>query len=86
MVFVVGGVFLAGGGGRGIFGGGGIMRLTGLLTFCTFVLALSCAEGVPLEGGTFFPCTGVPPSTSLSPATFLFAALEGEALPACLAE
>ena len=87
--FDVGGVFLAGGGGRGMFGGGGIIRLTGLLTFCTFVLALGWAEGAPLDGGTlFFVCVGVPAAASLptlSVLTFFAATLEGEALPGCLA-
>lgn len=79
-LLAVGGVFLAGGGGRGMLGGGGIMRLMGLLTFWTFAFALGGAVGVLLEGGVLLPCEGAPTTAATASllATVLLAADEGE--------
>lgn len=54
------GTCLFGGDGRGILGGGGIMRLTGLFTFFILALALGGGMGVPVEG--VFAVT-LPPSS-----------------------
>lgn len=48
MVFVRGDIFLVGGGGRGMLGGGGIIRLVGLFTFFILALALGGGTGVPV--------------------------------------
>lgn len=45
-VLVRGDIFFVGGGGRGMLGGGGIMRLVGLLTFFILALALGGGMGV----------------------------------------
>ena len=71
-----------------MFGGGGIIRLIGLLTFCTRAFALGgAATRTFLEGGVLLPCVGVPTATSplLVLAIVFFAAeLKGEPLPCSL--
>lgn len=57
-VFVKGETFFEGGGGRGMLGGGGIMRLVGLLTFFILALALGGGTGVPTGVTVWTPLEG----------------------------
>ena len=54
MLFAKGDIFLVGGGGRGMLGGGGIIRLVGLFTFFILALTLGGGMGVLTDGSSGF--------------------------------